>query len=317
MFDVNNAESLLSLNKWWTEFRNNAPIAEEDTEGFCCIVVGNKMDLLQPGTRNAVTEAEANDFIAQLIPLAPSPLSSRGPSPEPPLSLSQVTIRPLNEPNVREELELRRSPSPGAMRSNSIAITATHYDSSSNFQSRSPNHHIPKSRSRSSSRFITGTMSTARTALTIYHTPSSSIFDDFQSARSSPDLELSSNSSFYARRSSDSSASATTITPSLFTRTLHQAPITAPTSTTPWDEPFHRLPDRGPKLFFTSAKTGEGVQDVFDYLANRVLAKWAYDESVEASRMHFRDPSATSGETIRLGLKSGRGRQGKAWSSCC
>jgi Ras-related protein Rab-7A len=37
-------------------------------------------------------------------------------------------------------------------------------------------------------------------------------------------------------------------------------------------------PARGPKLFFTSAKTGVGVSEVFTYVARRVVMRWEWEE---------------------------------------
>ena len=77
-------------------------------------------------------------------------------------------------------------------------------------------------------------------------------------------------------------------------------------------------PDRGPKLFFTSAKTGEGVEDVFGYVVKRVVGRWEYEEAMvrfrESSRPH-------ANEAIQLGGGDGVGgggaEVGQGWSACC
>ena len=77
-------------------------------------------------------------------------------------------------------------------------------------------------------------------------------------------------------------------------------------------------PERGPKLFFTSAKTGEGVEDVFGYVVKRVIGRWEYDEAMvrfrESSRQH-------ANEAIQLGVGDGVGgggaEDGQGWSVCC
>jgi len=74
--------------------------------------------------------------------------------------------------------------------------------------------------------------------------------------------------------------------------------------------------ERGPKLFFTSAKTGDYVKDVFDYIVLRVVKRWEYEDRLEARRMHIRETSAA--ETIRLGMKGHQAT--KSWifrESCC
>ncbi|KAJ7143980.1 P-loop containing nucleoside triphosphate hydrolase protein, partial [Mycena epipterygia] len=44
MYDVTAPETLGALTKWWAEFRDKAPVADEDLRGFCVAVVGNKLD---------------------------------------------------------------------------------------------------------------------------------------------------------------------------------------------------------------------------------------------------------------------------------
>lgn len=93
-----------------------------------------------------------------------------------------------------------------------------------------------------------------------------------------------------------------TITPSLFAREReHHEPE----------------PERGPKLFFTSAKTGEGVEDVFGYVVRRVVGRWEYEEAVGRLRDEREEVSEASGnEAIRLGER-GEDGDGKGWSACC
>ncbi|KAI0056522.1 hypothetical protein BV25DRAFT_1787528, partial [Artomyces pyxidatus] len=60
MFDVNQPESMHALERWWSEFRARAPLPDEEMEDYCCVVVGNKIDLAQEGGP-AVSETEAHD----------------------------------------------------------------------------------------------------------------------------------------------------------------------------------------------------------------------------------------------------------------
>jgi Ras-related protein Rab-7A len=334
MFDVNAPHTMEALTKWWAEFRDSAPLADEDVADFCCILVGNKMDLATgSGDRSAevpVTEAEAWDFLQELVPLPSIP-----PSPT-------AAVLPLNAEHFASEESIFQDhdnnlvssslavqplvhndfPSSPQMRSKSIAIIPN-----PSSQSLSPIHQLSKSRSYSSSHSYGGTMTTSHTTLTIYHTPSSSLY---QSARSSPELWSTSNisspstspnsqqqttSSTSASTRSGSTGSVLTITPSLFARRNSSATDTQPT--TPGDrEPLPTpppTPDRGPRLFFTSAKTGEGVADVFEYIAWRVVRRWEYEETREACRMHIRD--ASNEGPIKLGM-AGTIRWKDA-STCC
>jgi len=339
MFDVNTPQTMEALKKWWAEFRHSAPLADEDAEDFCCVVVGNKMDLVpRNGSGNGhrpVTEAGALDFLRELVPHTsrpPSPIHNPQPNghgvsivlehsreddhEEDPLASPQLTAHQLSQPKVR---------------SNSIAIIPNPNLPSSHFHS--PKHRLSKSRSRSPSHFYGGTMTTSHTTLTVYHTPSSSLFDVYQSARTSPESWSTSTSSSPStstststsprRRTitsssigSDSTGSAVTITPSLFARGNS---TTTDTSITPDDhDPFSHAAfppplERGPKLFFTSAKTGEGVSVVFEYIAWRVVRRWEYEENLEARQVHIRQAGAS--ETIRLDGQRDRSR----WtgSACC
>ncbi|KAH9475717.1 hypothetical protein JR316_0011276 [Psilocybe cubensis] len=309
MFDVNAPETMLAMKKWWADFCDRAPVANDaDMNDYCCVVVGNKIDMVgKGGGDNVVSESEALEFLDELVPpsdisILPPSISSRSPQfPTPSSSFSSTNI---------------------STRTPSIAIAPqprTHHHTRES--SHSPKHQLSKSRSRSSSRFYSGTMTTTHTTLTIYHTPSSSYY---QSARSSPEpwsssvsnsslseVETISPSGSVRRRSttilssnSTSSGSAPTITPSLYARESAAAAGVSTPSVSPLIPSSTPIPpERGPKLFFTSAKTGEGVADVFEYIAQRVVRRWEYEEWVEARTMHFREASSAN-ETVRLGSEN-------------
>jgi len=207
----------------------------------------------------------------------------------------------------------------------SVSPSYSHLRSYSSYSPSGPDcKRFRKSRSRSSSRFRQGTMTTSHTNVTIYHTPSSSLFDVYQSARASPEpssyyasyrgRSVSSSPTRVPRRmpssSSTSSGSVLTLTPSLFARGMNRTAITTP-PTPPPDSPVPS-PERGPKLFFTSAKTGEGVSDVFEYIAQRVVRRWAHEEAMEA-----RQGDVSPSETVRLGLEGTGTPRGRPQGSCC
>jgi len=277
MFDVNDPGTLKSLRKWWSEFKEKAPLEEEHVDDYCCVVVGNKIDV-QSASR--VPEADAQALLDELVP--PPPIAVEPPSPASP---SQTPTIPL----------------PQASKAIPVASASSSY---------SPRHSLTKSSTRSPSRFY-GTATSTRTNLTVYHTPSSSLYESYFSARSSPEpgpsTSVSSTSSFRGRTSrssalspsSRSSSSGATVTPSLFARE-HPSPAV---STLP-DLEDHSAstvspPERGPRLFYASAKTGEGVADIFEYIAQRVIKRWAWEEHVEAQTLHYRETSG--GESVLLG----------------
>ena len=77
-FDANDRQSLRSLTKWWDEFRQRTPVADEQLEEYCCVVVGNKTDLAREGAEEAVGAAEAEAFLEELVPVvARSPARAR------------------------------------------------------------------------------------------------------------------------------------------------------------------------------------------------------------------------------------------------
>ncbi|KAG0701099.1 ras-domain-containing protein [Suillus ampliporus] len=306
MFDVSVPETMHALTKWWTEFKQRAPISDEEVDNFCCVIVGNKMDLIQPGI--GITMEEAQKFVQELVPL---------PAPEPPQSADSAVGEIMVEDPIAEdgegtvdEHELDSDPS--------LLTPSARID----IQNR---HNLSKSRSRSSTRRASTTgFGTFRSGLTSFHTPSSSVSDVYASARSSPLPGSPPGSPARVRRmtslsstTTTSSSSALTITPSLFMKGQRATtPPTPPLPDVP-DAPGFCLPeppDSGPKLFFTSAKTGSGVSEAFEYIALRVVRKWEYEEAVDARTFHIRD--ASDDDTVRLGLDDG-GRKRNTPGACC
>ncbi|KAG0697974.1 hypothetical protein DFH29DRAFT_783417, partial [Suillus ampliporus] len=49
-------------------FKQRALISDEEVDNYCCVIVGNKMDLMQPGT--GVTVEEAQEYVRELVPLS-------------------------------------------------------------------------------------------------------------------------------------------------------------------------------------------------------------------------------------------------------
>jgi len=333
---------MLALKKWWDEFRDRAPIADEDINEYCCVVVGNKIDTVVNGKGfGLVSKSDALAFLDELVP--PSSPTSIYPPPSfaeqdgDHLVSNFLALPALHEPSSQSRSSIATEVQ---TRSNSIDIHHSNHIS----HLPSPSGKLSQPVSYSSPYFYSETMRSTHTTLTIYHTPSSSLY---HSARSSPEpLSLSEptspTSSFRQRKlntrssGSSSSGSAPTITPSIYARdrgsssNINTSDNLLPTTPSPSSSPVFSPPppplllppppERGPKLFFTSAKTGEGVADVFEYIAYRVSRKWEYEECIEARRMHYQESSAA--ETIRLGSDNERGLVirdgGGTWShGCC
>lgn len=313
MFDVNQPQTLDALTKWWDDFRDKAPVSDEGLEEFCCVVVGNKIDVVQgageAGERRAVTPAQARAFIQSIVPHQSTP-------PSPTVDLAPPDITYEDE----EDFDIDLPEDPDAPKTDSIDISA-HYR-------RRRSSRASRSRSRSTL-FRGGTVGTMTTTHSIYHTPSSSLFDTFESALSSPaftavSAPMSRSPSHSPLReprripSNSSMSSAPTITPSLFIRgQAATTTATTPESGSPPNNSYAPPPplERYPKLFFTSAKTGEGVQDVFEYIARRVVVRQEYEEALEARTMHVRE--ADQRMSIVLSSPPPQGRWHVAAGSCC
>ncbi|KAI0638760.1 P-loop containing nucleoside triphosphate hydrolase protein [Trametes polyzona] len=317
MFDVNQPQTLDALTKWWADFRDKAPVPDEAVDDFCCVVVGNKIDIAQAAGNesSAVSESEAIDFVHRLVPRPATP-----PSPT-------VRLAPPQDDCPFDDEDLPPSPPPehpDVPRTDSIDIHS--------HVLRGRASHASRSRSRSTLFRGGSTAGTMNTTHTIYHTPSSSLFDTFESALSSPAFTaLSAPASRSPSRdspirsprrmpSASSMSSAPTITPSLFIR--GQAEVATTTATTPESgsppgNSYSPPPplERYPKLFFTSAKTGEGVKEVFEYIARRVVTRQEYEEALEARTMYVHD--ADQSMSIHLSSVDGPRRTSTSSSSCC
>jgi Ras-related protein Rab-7A len=310
MYDVNKPQTLHGLKKWWKEFQERAPVLDEDASDYCCVVVGNKLDLAEElgrGRNMLVSEEDARIFLEQLIPFSPiSPVST----PlvlQPSASLPQVEVLPATV--IPEEFSYSRSNGSHA---------EDNHEGDHGFQpkpidirhsGRGPSASRATSRSR-----LGGTMTTTHTGLSIYHTPSSSFHDEFVSAPSSP---IHSSTSSHAtsrgtiprsasrRRATTSTTSASdTITPSLFAR-----PPSISTTPTPTPLPL----DRGPRLFLTSAKSGQSVPLVFEYIAKRVVLRWEWEETVQETTFDYTDRPAETG-TVHLAQSL---TKDSGWTSTC
>ena len=75
MFDVNRPDTLHALGRWWAEFRERAPVPDEELDTYCAVVEGNKTDLVPDGEPPAVSRDDALSFIDSIVPPA-SPASS-------------------------------------------------------------------------------------------------------------------------------------------------------------------------------------------------------------------------------------------------
>ena len=282
-------------------------------EDYCLVVVGNKTDLVPSSNDSAVSEVAALHFIDELVP--PSESLSSGPvTPQDEGEGDWIHSHPL--PRVPtasdDEVGVNDDGNLGSDTSESEdivcvdetrppvihhALPEANNDVGADGECSTPTILIPprtrsidvlahhhKQSVKSRSRFSlapNSTLSSTQTDLASFHTPTSSFTDSYapyESALSSPlshSRSTSSSPPLYAHRSYCSLSTSTmststvpTITPARYAAAHHSANRT----------PLSR-PPRGPKLFLTSAKTGAGVSDVFDYVARRVVMRWEWEEA--------------------------------------
>ncbi|KAJ3983521.1 P-loop containing nucleoside triphosphate hydrolase protein [Lentinula detonsa] len=179
VFDVNTPDSLHALKKWWEEFKVHAPLEDDELGSFCCVVVGNKLDL-DEGRVSRVSYEQARTFMDTLVP--PELYHDReedSDEEDDPLSASQMTATPIR----------MHSKPAHQLLSPSSSITTSQPRLRSRSKSTEP--HLTRSIYASSS--VSG--------LSVYHTPSSSVYNHYDSARSSPDLNSVSDSGSYPPRS--------------------------------------------------------------------------------------------------------------------
>ena len=312
-------------------------------EEYCLVVVGNKTDLAPSPTDSAVSEGAALDFIDELVPLSGSPSSSLA-TPEDerdwipaqghdgvsddevvahgdeslgPDGASPVDIILVDETHSASVVYHNDVGSDGGNSIPSFAIPPR--TPSINLHSHHHKHPL-KARSRASQFGLlpNSTVSSTRTGFTSFqsfHTPASSISDDYEryhSAQSSPLSHSRSPSSSPSLRnhrschslsastiSTASTSIAPTITPARYANNLGRLSQTKPPR-----------PLRGPKLSFTSAKTGAGVSEVFAYVARRVVMRWEWEEANASG------PFVGNGSTVHL-ADAMTGRKKAFLPGCC
>lgn len=162
VFDVNKPETLQDLSRWWDEFRVKVPIADGEEHNFCAVVVGNKMDMA-PMTRRAGKEVvgpkAAVAFLSKTIPVP-----GREDTADDQQDTTETTEQPASSvaapPVKSSSLTATRPQLPISQPSTSSSATAT-----------------PRAEASKSPATKFGTMTSTRTGISIYHTPSSSLFE--------------------------------------------------------------------------------------------------------------------------------------------
>ena len=315
-------------------------------EEYCLVVVGNKTDLAPSSTGSAVSEGAALDFIDELVPLSGSPSSSLAtpederdwiPTQQGPDRFSSGSDNEVvAHDNGSLESDATSPVDIVLVDETHSAHIVHHNDVGSDGENSIPTFAIPprtpsidlhshhhkhslKARSPTSHGLLpNSTVSSTHTGFTSFqsfHTPASSISDGYEpyhSAQSSPlshsrspssSTSLHNHRSFHSLSTISSSIASTsiapTITPARYANNLGTLSPTKPSR-----------PLRGPKVFFTSAKTGAGVSEVFGYVARRVVMRWEWEEA------HTSGPFVGNGSTVHL-ADAVTGRRKVFLPGCC
>ncbi|CAE6526789.1 unnamed protein product [Rhizoctonia solani] len=234
---------------------------------------------------------------------------------------TQIPRKPHSEPLYTDSEP--ESPPKSPSRSKSMGIP-----------SGSQRPHWLRSKSRGVSREGNGT---ATTNHTIYHTPATSLFRTISPTRPSRSTSpihsqlRRGGSSVMSMETAHSHFTASTPTQSLPSRNVSHSSSTASEATIkPMQQPesfpeetiaeSSQLPatgnerlETGPKLFWSSARTGEGVAPVFEYVARRVVQRWEWEES----RLGFDEGIEEDDGPTALRLREDWGKGKRGWRAAC
>ncbi|CAE6408506.1 unnamed protein product [Rhizoctonia solani] len=287
-----------------------------------------------------ITDNFIRRFLQDLIPTkpdsAPTPASSKrrtihvddpseGPLlPAPEDDPSRPTQIPRQPHSVPMDTDYGpESPPRSPTRSKSMAMS-----------SGSPRTHWLRSKSRGISREGNGTITTNHT---VYRTPASSLFRTASHSR--PGQSTSPTYSQLRRGGSSvmwmdtarSYFSASTPTQPLPSRSVsHSSSAVLEATIKPLQRPGnaqedviakslqlpeteYEFPESGAKPFWSSARTGESVSSVFEYVARRVVQRWEWEESRLAFDEGFEEDSGPTAMRLREGW--GKGKLG--WQAAC
>lgn len=299
VYDVTKPQTFYNLKKWWHEFQDRAPVPDDDAYDYCCVVVGNKVDLVENESNAPISEEEVMSFLERLVPSVSNSVNSpadtivpSSPFPDPVHSQAQE-FPSSSDHNVSDD-------------DSTIPPSETGLPSQSPIDIRHTRRGQSLSRATSRSRFG-GTMTTTHTGFSVYYTPPSSIFDEYISAPSSPTTNSRLNpspgplsSSVQRRRGAATSttSSSDTITPTTFA-------LGAPSSVT-------LTLERGPKHFLASAKSAKSVPEIFQYISKRVVSRWEWEDQVQSQMLAYAERSEI--RTVNLQTNNTR----PSWAvTCC
>ncbi|CUA77209.1 Ras-related protein RABG2 [Rhizoctonia solani] len=287
-----------------------------------------------------ITDKLVRRFLQDLIPTkpdsAPTPASSKRRSIHV-NDLSEGPLLPAPEDDASRPTQIPRQPHSEPMdmdyepESPPRSLTRS---KSTGMPSGSPRAHWLRSKSLGISREANGTVTTNHT---VYHTPANSLFRTASPSRpgrsTSPTYSQlrRGGSSVMSMETARSYFSASMPTQPLPSRGVsHSSYVVSEATVKPLQRAGNaqegviveslQLPETeceflesGPKVFWSSARTGESVSSVFEYVARRVVQRWEWEESRLGSDEGIEEDSGPT--TMRLREGWGKGKLG--WQSAC
>ncbi|KAG8703785.1 hypothetical protein FRC09_003947 [Ceratobasidium sp. 395] len=313
---------------------------------------GKHQQLASTSGSRTVTEQHAQQFLHDLIPVPRPPITPlpERPAHRRTITIDDLSVhsndsdddsatRPANIPHsnghahsVNSDTEPEpESPPRSPSRSRSIGILST--------SPRTP------WASRMKSRALREHNGTATTGHSIYHTPATSLFRTTSPARDRVSRGASPTQSQHRRGASSVmsmetarsyfSASTPTAQPSRSRLVSYSSANTDASDTTIKPQKVsgavalpdleesaaeqsngtaeNMTPETGPRLFWASARTGDGVAPVFDYIARRVVQRWEWEES----RLGFDEGFEDDDGPTALRLRDDWGKGKKGWKAAC
>ena len=316
---------------------SGSDVSDTETDG------GKDTNGKGPKPEPAVSFDRAVEFLSELIPV---PEDLDGQHPEDANALPNGNVPHHDEIIVEEGDNEDDVPSvkPAAATVEPTPVPIPNGSPSSPKSIDWKNRHSRGSRATSRSRWG----GTVTTTVSVYHTASSSLFGTpnshtpptrpplsslaFEAPDQNPPLSspipngpglAPTIGSDGRKRVPSSASSAPTITPQLLARTPQpQQPLPTPSQPPAPPPPNEAQPqlttlDIGPKLFYASAKTGENVSSIFEYIAQRVVLRREWEESEEAKRFDMAEPGQPSSIILGAGQRSRSKDRAAAVKTCC
>ncbi|GAA5943761.1 hypothetical protein JCM1841_002012 [Sporobolomyces salmonicolor] len=353
VFDYSSPASIESLRSWFDEFRTKCPVEDDRVGSFCWVAVGCKSDAVSE-ERGGEVDREVRRVLDALVPRkkgAPPPTDDDTPSAAnsalPERLPTDVSVDVLPTPSVSSSSsstprKLRKKPTSTSFSTttNSAAGHSVYPSAESTLSSRDPDGHGPEG---SGDEEVSDPETVTPKPAPRRRRPEAS--SSSSSVRCSPTPTSSSTSA--------SPPFSPGGPPELYLSTSppHPPPTVEPLGHPParWEGgPFNRreghlLDSRSEELdasrtgadgeagraslrvrtegdgierFRTSAKTGEGVREVFDYVARRVLYDRAREEEERAAVAKAK-AGAGDGRVIRLNEREELSIVQKWRQACC